>query len=124
PPRLGDRRLRIAGEVRVDLDRDVTVFAAACVPDGTEQIARVADVFLGQMPEDLLGLVELVEAGANLLVVEVALRDRLLEDGRVRGDADDRVIAHHPLELAGLQQLTGEEVDPDALAELRELMKP
>src|SRR5207248_10482966 len=35
PPRLGDRRLRIAGEVRVDLDRDVTVFAAACVPDGT-----------------------------------------------------------------------------------------
>src|SRR5205085_7847708 len=103
---------------------DVAVFAVAGVPDGTEQIAGIADVFLGQVPEDLLGLVELVEAGANLLVVEVALGDRLLEDGRVRGDADDRVIPHQPLELAGLQHLTGEEVDPDALAELRELMKP
>src|SRR6266581_1478020 len=86
-------------------------------------VAGIADVLLGQTPEDLLRIVYLAEGSANLFVVETALRDRLLEDGRVRGDADDRVVAHQPLELAGLEHLAGEKVDPDTLAERRELVK-
>ena len=122
-PRLGDRPLGVAGEVRIDLDRDVAVLALSFVPDRAEHVAGVADVLLGQTPEDLLRIVYPAEGSANLFVVETALRDRLLEDGRVRGDADDRVVAHQPLELAGLEHLAGEKVDPDTLAERRELVK-
>src|SRR5947207_655333 len=59
----------------------------------------------------------------QLLVVAVALRDRLLEDGRVGGDADNGVVLHLPLELAGLEQVAREVVDPDALAERGQLVQ-
>jgi len=95
----------------------------AFVPDRAEDVAGVADILLSELPEDLLRVVQLVEVGANLLVLEVSLRDRLLEDGWIRGDADDGVVPHHSLELAGLEHLAGQKVDPDALAQLRELMK-
>ena len=60
---------------------------------------------------------------AELLVVPVACGERLLEDRRVRGDADDGVLLHQPRELARLEHLPGEGVDPDADAVLRELMQ-
>ena len=59
----------------------------------------------------------------ELLVVGVAGRDRLLEDRRVRRDAHDGVVAHHALELATVDEVAREVVDPDALAVLGELLK-
>ena len=110
-------------EVRVDLPRDVTILAGAAVPHRAEQVARVLDVVLRQVEEDLLGVGQLLEALAQLLVVGVALRDRLLEDRRVRRDPGDRVLVHHPRELAALEQLPREVVDPNALAEGLELVQ-
>src|SRR5204862_8368539 len=97
-------------------ERDVAVLSAGRVPTRPQHVARVADVRLREAPEDLLRLVVLVQTIADLLVVEIALRDRLLENGRVRRDADHGIVAHQPLEPAGLEHLAREEVDPDALA--------
>ena len=98
------------------------VLSLAAVPDGSQQVARVLDVLDGQPQEDLLRVVLLGQHLAELLVVGVPFGDRLLEDRRVRRDADDGVLLHHPRELAAPQQVTGEKVDPDALSELRQLV--
>src|SRR5439155_18159110 len=120
--RLLDRPLRVVGERGIDLDRDVALEPAAAVPDRAHQVARIADVPRGERDEDLLRILFTGQL-ANLRVVASALRERLLEDGRVGGHPADRVLLHHPRELAALEQVSGEEIDPDALAESRELMK-
>jgi hypothetical protein len=75
-----------------------------------------------QVEVDLLGVIDRLQALAELLVVGVALRDRLLEDRRVRGHADDGVVPHHPRELSRVEELAREEVDPDALAMVGKLV--
>ena len=60
---------------------------------------------------------------AELLVVPVALGERLLEDRRVRGHADDGVLLHQAGELARLQHLARERVHPDAHAVLAQLVQ-
>ena len=60
---------------------------------------------------------------AKLVVVPASRRERLLEDGRVRGHADDGVLLHEPRELARFEHLARERVDPDADAVFRELVQ-
>ena len=111
-------RVRVMGEVRVDLDRDVAVAPAGLLPDRAQQVAGRGDVGACELEEDLLRAQLARKQLAQLLVVGVAVGDRLLEDRRVRGDADDGVFAHQPRKLAALEQLAREVVDPDGLAEL------
>jgi len=61
--------------------------------------------------------------GGDLLVVGVAARESLGEDGRIRGDADKGVLLNGPRELAGLDQIARQIINPDALPERRELMQ-
>ena len=60
---------------------------------------------------------------AQLLVVAVALGERLLEDRRVGRDADDRVVGHQRGELARVEHLARERVDPDADACVAQLLQ-
>jgi len=46
------------------------------------------------------------------LVVIVAMPDRLLEDRRVRGDAAQPVVGDQPAELAALQKVAADKVEP------------
>ena len=123
PLRLRDRRVRVEGEIRVDLDRHVAVLPLTLVPDGTQQVAGVLDVLDRELQEDLLRVVLLRKILPELLVVGVPFGDRLLEDRRIRGHAHDRVLAHQPLQLALVDQAAREVVDPDALPERRELVQ-
>ena len=86
---LLDRALGVVGEVRVDLERDPAVLAAALVVHRTQHVAGGLDVAGGEREEDVLRLALALEHLAQLLVVGVALGDRALEDGRVRGHAPD-----------------------------------
>jgi hypothetical protein len=54
-----------------------------------EEVRGGIDVARRQVQEDLLRVVLVAEQLLQLFVVRVAARDRLLEDRRVRGDADD-----------------------------------
>ena len=60
--------------------------------------------------------------GPELVVVPLALGHRLLEDGRVRRDAAQRVVLHPRGERAGLEPAARERVDPDGLALFGDLM--
>ena len=121
---LRDRAVAVVGERRVDLPRHVTVETLSLVPDLPQQVARIRDVVRGELQEDLLRIfLARLEDLSELFVVGVAFSNRLLEDRRIGSDADDRVLFHHPRELSALQQLTREVVDPDALAERRQLVQ-
>jgi len=116
--RLRGRGVAVVREIRIDLPRDVAVLSVALVPDRPEIVERVADVGRRELKEDLLRIgLAAVEDLLQLLVVALAVRDRLLEDRRVRRHADHGVLVHHPGQLSGLEHVAGEVVDPDALAE-------
>jgi hypothetical protein len=121
--RLLEGLFAVVGEGRVDLERDPAVEALALVPDGAQQVARILDVLLREVEEDLgrvvLGLHHLGEP----LVVPVARGERFLEDRRIGGHADDRVLLHQPGQLARLEHLARKRVDPDADSLLRELVQ-
>ena len=117
--RLRDRCLGVVGKGRFDLDRDVAVAGLRSLPDGPEQIAGSRDVAESEAEEDAL---RVAFGCGDLFVVGVPLRERLLEDARVGGDADDRVFINGARESAGFDQVAREVIDPDALAERRQLM--
>ena len=105
PHRLVERRLAVVGELWIDLDRDVAVDPAGSLPGPVQEIARTRHVLHGQLEEDLLRVVVPGQCVAELIVVPGPGRERLLEDRRVGGDADDGVLLHEPRELARLQHL-------------------
>jgi hypothetical protein len=116
-------RLALVGERRVDLQGHEAVDAVGALVDGLHQVASLLDVLDRQREEELLAVVRLLRGLGELLVVPVALGHRLLEDRRVGRDADDGVLVHEPLQLAGLEHLPGQRVDPDGHAVLGELMQ-
>ncbi len=118
--RLLDRGRGVAGQARVDLDRDEAVAALRPVPDRSENVAGVGDVTHCQFQEDAS---RVRIAGADLLVVGVPVRQRLLENARIRRDADHGVLGHGLRESTGFDQIARQVVDPDALAECGQLMQ-
>ena len=114
PRRLLEGALALVGERRVDLERDPAVDSGRALPDGVHQVTGCADVVHREGEEDLGRVTGRCGHLAQLLVVEVALGEGLLEDRRVGGDADDRVVGHQAGELSGVEHLAGKRVDPDA----------
>ena len=123
PARLLERLLGVVGDSGLDLHRDVAVDPARRVVRGPEHVARLADVLQREREEDLRRIVRLGEQLLQVLVVRVALRQRLLEDRRVRRDAGDGVVLHHPLQLARVDEIARERVEPHRLPARRELMR-
>jgi hypothetical protein len=93
------------------------------VVGGLQDVAGVADVLQCQREEDLSRVVGLLEQLLQILVVGVPLRERLLEDRRVRRHARDGILVHHPGELTRLEEVARERVEPDRLPVLGELMQ-
>ena len=111
-------------EVGVDLERDEAVDAVVRSQTGRRRShARLTSSIASAKKTSFVSSRPL-ELRAELLVVPVAGRERLLEDGRVRRDADHRILVNEPLQLAGIEHLTRERVDPDADSALRELVQP
>jgi hypothetical protein len=64
PLRLRDCRPGVEGEVRVDLDRDVSVLALAVVPDRAEEVARLGDIAFWK----IVGLVVTPTTASSLII--------------------------------------------------------
>ena len=122
--RLREGRVPLVGQVGIHLDRHETVDAVRPIPHGPEHVARTLDVLDRQREEHLLRIVRVLELGAELLVVPVAGRERLLEDGRIGRDPDDGVLLDEALQLARFEHLARERVDPDADSVLGKLVQP
>ena len=121
--RLLEGRIALVRDVGVDLERDEPIDSIGAFPDRSQEVACALDVLDREREEDLLGVVCAFQLGAELRVVPVSGRQRLLEDGRVRGNADYRVFVDEPLQLTRLEQLARQRVDPDTDAVLRQLVQ-
>ena len=95
--------------------------SAAAGPSGTagsEGVAGGLHVVHRERLEDLARLHAQRGQVPDVLVVERARRHRLLEDGGVRGHAEQAVLGDQPVELAAGDQVAGDEVVPGALSQL------
>ena len=112
--RLLERALGVVGEPRRDLERHVAVLAAGLVVDRAQHVAGELDVLDRHPAVDLARAQALAGERGELLVVVGGAEDRLLEDRRIRGDAAERVLLHHALELAGFDGAPPDLIEPDA----------
>jgi hypothetical protein len=119
---LGLGLLGVVREVGVDLERDPAVLAVALVPDGAQDVAGIPDVVLGELPEDLGRIVVGGAQLADLVVIGVAFGDRALEDRGIGRHTHDALL-DQSLEVAVLHEAPRQEVDPDALIVLGELLQ-
>ena len=60
---------------------------------------------------------------ADHLVIVIAVPDRLLEDRRVGGDPLEPVLLDHLGELAALQKIAADKVEPGRLSEIVQLLQ-
>ena len=112
--RLLDRGLGVVGEVGRALERDEPVASVALVVGGAQQVGGPADVVERELEEQLLRVAHPGgDGGAQLVVVAVGAGDRLGEDRRVRGRAGHRAVGDQRGEVAAVQQLARERVEPD-----------
>ena len=127
PPRLGvelagggERGLRVVREERRDFERHPPVDARRALEDRAEQVGRAREVFLRELEEERFAGFAFPAQRADLRVVGRASADRLIEDRRVR-----REPRHGQLGIsaggAGREQVAGDVVEPEALAEIVEL---
>jgi hypothetical protein len=118
--RLVEGPLGVVGETRRDLERDVAVQAVALAMEGKEEIGGSADVVDREPFEERFGRQAARGEGGDGVVVIGRLRDRLLEDGGVRGHPVDPVVVDEALECTALDHGAADLVEVDRLPEGRE----
>ena len=113
---LGQRLVRVEGEVGRDLQADIAVGAVGSVVDRAQHVGGGLDV------GHRAALVEVDDAGIALVhhgfqgvVVLRRAADGLLEDRGVRGHAAQAVRVHQRLELALGHEAPGDEIEPHGL---------
>ncbi|GAB0113684.1 hypothetical protein AcidC75_12080 [Acidisoma sp. C75] len=121
--RLLHRRLRVIGEERGDFERDETIHRAAALVDRQEEISGAREILDGEVEEQRLALVAGIELAVDLGIVPAALGDGVVEDRRVGGEAGHRLGLDIALERAAIEQVSGDVVEPQALAEGVEVMR-
>ena len=97
-----------------DLDRHVTVFAAARVMNRSQDRQRVADVGLDQLPIGHFDVSADRDEFAELRVIRGAVADGVLEDRRVRGQPSNAPL-DPGRQLARLDPVAPQVIEPRAL---------
>ena len=117
PPRLLERRLGIHGQIGRNLQADVAVGAVQRIIERTEVIGGRLDI------GDRQALVEVhrrpvakLHARLQAVIVGVALADRLLENRGIGGHTLEAIALDQAVELAVLEDLAVQIVEPDRLA--------
>ena len=105
----------VVGEAGFDLDAHEAVDAVGRVVHRVEHVAGSVDVLDDEGPVVVLDRTARVDEFAELVVVVARSLDRLLEDGRVRGEPADAAVAQHG-EFARGEVPPLEVVEPGALA--------
>ena len=116
-PSLLDRAVGVMGQVRRDLEADEAVGALGCVVHWSQGVAGGLDILdreplVERLGVDLVVGLEQVEDG---LVVGAGAGDRLVEDGRVAGDAAQALV-DQPGEPAAGDEVAVDVIEPQRLA--------
>ena len=126
PPQLlglGDRRLGLAREPRVDLDRHPPVEAVGGVVGAAEHVGRPADVVGGDHPGRLADLDPAHREVLDLRLVVVALGQRVGEDRRVRRHPADLEVLDQAGQVAGGEPVPVDVVEPDGYPGCRDFLE-
>ena len=110
---LRDGLVGVVGQPGVHLDRHPPVDTVGGVPLGPQHVAGLADVVGGHGADGGVDVGAAVGEFGDLRVISVALGQRGLEDRRVGGDADDALGVDQLLQVARLQPVAGQVVEPD-----------
>ncbi len=116
------RRLCVVGEQRRHLQRYETVHRAGARMDRREQIRRAAKILYGEVEEQPLACGAAINLAADFRVVAGTVRDGVVEDRGVGGQAGDRQFVNIALQRAAIEQVASDVVEPQALAELVECL--
>ena len=107
-------------EQRRHLDGHEPIAPADGVVHGPQHVRGTADIADREIPERVLDRVTFTLGGGDQLVVALAAGDRFLEDGGVRRDATDAVVAYQFSQSTAVDQRVGDVVVPGALTEVVE----
>ena len=121
PAPLLERARGVVGEARAHLDAGAAVEPAAARVLRRQQIAGGLDVLDREALEQRRPSESIAEQALDRSIVGVAARDRLLEDGGIRGNAHHALIAHLGREHPRAQLVAVDVVEPHALAEPEQL---
>jgi len=119
---LGGCARGVVGESGLDLDRDAPVFALRGVVHRTEDVARGSHVRGDDLEHRVVNARTLLRQLRHLVVVRVAGRERVGEDRRVGGDADDVAVVDEALQATRHDAFAREVVEPDADSDVGELL--
>lgn len=115
---LQDRLVGVVGQPRIDLDGHPAVHTVGQFVLLGQHVAGVADVVGGHGADGRVHVGAALGELLDLRVVGVPLGQGGLEDRRVGRHADDRLGVDQLLQVAGLQPLTGQVVEPHRYAGL------
>ena len=118
--RLGDGAYRVVGEMRGHFQADEAVGTRGAVENRTQDVTGSADVSRGQILVDFLDRSARQRVEPDLLIVVAALRNRLVEDGRVGSDAAQPFLTHSARQTTVVDHPPREIVEPVTLAIVRE----
>src|SRR5439155_13831927 len=96
------------------------VNAVGPLVDGAEQIGGLREILECQLEEQLLRRLLLLELFADRGIVGGAVFDGVVEDRRIRGEPRHRQLVDIALEGAAGEQVAGDVVEPETLAEVVE----
>src|SRR5438046_5712138 len=88
--------------------------------DGSKQVCGLGEVLESQFKEQFFIGLAFLELLANRCVIGGALLDSVLENCRVRGQPRHRQLVNVVLKRAARQQVAGDVVEPETLAQVVE----
>src|SRR5207249_4753153 len=112
----GHRPRRVVGERRGELERHPAVDAVRQLVDRPEEIGRLGQILERQVEEERLARPARAQLLPDGRVVLLPTADRVVEDGRVRGETGDRELLDVPAETSTPEESARDVVEPDALA--------
>ena len=87
------------------------------VVDGAEEIGGALDIFHSDHLVDFLDVFALQGQGPDRMVIVVAARDGLFENGRIRGQAAGSILIDELLKLSIIQGIASQKIESDTLPE-------
>ena len=112
----------VVRQERRDFQRHPAIDAVGTIKDRLEQIGRAVQILQRQVEEQIFA----AHAGLDLLgdrrVIGRAVLEGEIEDRRVRGQPGHRKLGDIFLQGAVVQQVAGDVVEPNALAEIMEFL--
>ena len=128
PPRFSVKRLRlcnaarrVVGELRRNFERYPAIDAIGRLMNRKKQVSGASEILEHQIKQHRFSGPAASDELPYRFVVSVAVRDGMIEDRRVGCESGDREFVDVALERPAVEQVTGDGVEPESLADIVQL---